>query len=181
MRIKASALRRIIKEEAYHTLNEADASVDPNRTWTTLDQVWAQTAGRSAQATSVLSDLKKIKSTVGQTTENNISNSIDRSINNFTAKKANIEFANSVKKTIEKFKAENEYNVFQNLLLTMSTETVASTTQDTQNAAWTAKSQVLIELGNKLKSLIPVFIKDVKAWYTGPLTVSYTHLRAHET
>jgi hypothetical protein len=52
----------------------------------------------------------------------------------------------------------------------MSTETVASTTQDTQKTAWTTNPQSLPAFEAKLKSIYPSFISHVKAWYTGPLT-----------
>ena len=68
MRVKASTLHRVIKEESYRLLREVDSGpaaqdlTSPDRVWSSpSEQGWAQAAGRSLQAATVASDLIKMK------------------------------------------------------------------------------------------------------------------------
>ena len=189
MRVKESTLRRIIREEASRALHEADAAqtapdlTSPDRVWSSpSDPGWAQAAGRSLQAAIVASDLIKMKSIIdGKARISDprfpgtpyylLQQALDASSNNFKDKASNSDFAVTVKQTIDKFQSAAPEEQFRHIVYSMSTQTVAVSTDETDRKVW-SNPTLSLEILKAIAASVPFekFIADVKAWYTGPLT-----------
>ena len=189
MRVKESTLHRVIKEESYRLLREADSGpaaqdlTNPNRTWSSpSEQGWAQAAGRSLQAATVASDLIKMKSIIDGKAKIPdprfpsapyylLQQALDASSNNFRNGASDNNFAVTVKQTIDKFQNAAPEEQFRHILFSMSTKTVAVSKDETDRKVW-SNPTLSPEILKVIAASVPFekFIADVKVWYTGPLT-----------